>query len=142
MSKQVNVYPPEEMVRDWDQDRQDLNMSRSEYIQRMVCAGQKKFDSSQVSDESKREIRQERNDLKDKLSSAREEINDLESRAYGSEKEEIVQKICEDPGANLDDLVLHLSQDLPGRVSDHLSDLVGTRIERRDGQYYPANYFE
>ena len=139
-SKQVTVYVPKEMVVGWDEERAELNMSRSEYVQSMVCAGRKKFSLDHEVDETKRELRRERNELKNKLESARDDINDLEVRAYGGEREALIEVIEREPGITYADLVRELGNDLPARVSQHLDDIVGEQIERENNCFYPTDF--
>lgn len=76
--EQVATYVTPEQKQRWKKKADERNMSFSEWVECMVEAGQKKFTNEIVMDESVRELRRERNDLRLQLKAAQERIDELE----------------------------------------------------------------
>mgnify|MGYP000695878062 CR=1 FL=1 len=78
-SQPATTYPTSQQYARWKDRAKDFGMSVSEFIQYMVEAGLKKFDARVEADESRQELRQQRNDLKAELEHARDRIDTLET---------------------------------------------------------------
>lgn len=136
--KQAATYPSEEQYDRWENQCEELGMrSMSEFVEAMVEAGLKKFDTSNVEpDETNRELRQQRNELKAQLDRARERISDLEEAVYNSERREVKEYVAENPGATYDEIIQHLVETVPARVTTHLDEMEGDDLRVEDEQYY------
>ena len=133
------TYPTEDQYDRWKQRAEEFDMSVSEFIAAMVEAGLKKFDASVEPDETLTELREQRNDLRDELDHARTRIESLEDRIHHGERATIQQFVEENPGATYDEIIQHVLDSAPGRVTNHLEDLEGEDLRVEDGGYYPMN---
>jgi len=138
----VYVYPEESQLERWDERRETLGIeSRSRFVADMVEAGIKAdrgFSTGVERDETARELRRQRNDLKQELQRARRRIDDLEGQLHRTERETILEYVRENPGAEYDDIVRHVIDDAPARVNQHLEALEGDvlRADPESGGYY------
>lgn len=132
------TYPSEEQYERWKDRAKEMNMSVSEFMQAMIEAGMKKFDATVEPDETHRELREQRNDLKHELDNARDRIQRLENRLYHSEREAIRRYVEENPGVTYEEIGQQIIDTAPSRVADHLDVLEGEVLESDNGHYYPA----
>jgi len=134
----VATYPSDEQLERWEDRCEEMGFrSRSEFVEAMVEAGLKKFDASEVDpDETNRELRNQRNDLKAELDRARDRIQELEDAVYHGERQAITEFVEENPGATYDEIIQHVIDTVPGRVTDHLDDLEGDVLRVEDDGYY------
>lgn len=133
------TYPTEAQYRRWKQEADDLGMSVSEFIQSMTEAGLKKVEAVEVEpDETRRELRADRNRLQDELAQARETITRLEAQTHTTERQAILDFIADNPGAEYNDIVNHVIGTAPERIKDHL-DALGDEIQVEEGGYYPKS---
>ncbi|WP_299237225.1 hypothetical protein [Natronomonas sp.] len=103
----------------------------------MVEAGLKKFDASEIDpDETNRELREQRNNLKAELDRARDRIADLEDAVYHGERQAIKEFVDTNPGASYDEIIQHVIDTVPERVTTHLDDMEGEYLRVEDGRYY------
>ena len=137
-SRHAATYPTEEQYQRWQDRADDLGMSMSEFMEAMVEAGMKKFDVSVEPDETNRELREQRNELKTELDRARDRIQELEDAVYHGERRTIKQYVEDNPGATYDEVIQHVIDTVPQRVTTHLDDLEGDELRYVDGGYYPA----
>lgn len=138
-SKHAATYPSDQQYDRWQTRANELGMSTSEFIEAMVKAGLKKFDASVAPDETNRELRQQRNELKDELDRARDRIQDLEDTVYRGERQTITEYVRANPGAQYDEIIRHVMRTVPERVTTHLDDMEGEELLFDDDRYYPAN---
>ena len=131
------TYPTEDQYDRWKQQAEEFDMSVSEFMQAMVEAGLKKFDATVEPDETSRELREQRNDLRDELDHARGRIEELETRLYQGERTAVREYIEENPGATYDEVIQHVVDTVPERVTTHLDDLEGEDVQVEDERYYP-----
>lgn len=131
------AYPKSDQYDRWKQQAEEFDMSVSEFMQAMIEAGLKKFDATVEPDETARELREQRNDLRDELAHARGRINDLETRLYQGERAAIRDYVEENPGATYDEIIQHVVDTVPERVTKHLDDLEGEGVTVEDDRYYP-----
>ena len=131
------TYPTEEQYARWKNEADDFDMSTSEFMQAMIEAGMKKFERHVETDEDARELRQQRNDLKDELDEARDRIASLEEQVYSGEKAAVEEYIRENPGAEYIDVARHIADTVPVRVNRHLTELEGESIYSDDEEFYP-----
>lgn len=131
------TYPTADQYERWKDRAAEFDMSVSEFIQAMVEAGTKKFDATVELDETTRELREQRNDLRDELDHARTRIERLETRLYQGEQATICQYIEQNPGTTYDEIIQHMMDTVPERVTDHLDDLEGDDVRIEDSGYYP-----
>lgn len=132
------TYPTTDQYEGWKSDAADMDMSVSEWIQAMVEAGRKKFDGSVEPDETVRELREQRNDLKAELEHARERIDKLENQLHRGEREAIRRFVAENPGATRGEIGQRLADTVPERLTPHLDALEGAELEKEGEEYYPA----
>jgi ElaB/YqjD/DUF883 family membrane-anchored ribosome-binding protein len=137
-SHHAATYPSEEQYQRWQDRADDLGMSMSEFMEAMVEAGMKKFDVSVEPDETNQELRQQRNELKTELDRARDRIQELEDAVYHGERRTIKRYVEDNPGATYDEVIQHVIDTVPQRVTTHLDDLEGDELQYVDGGYYPA----
>jgi ElaB/YqjD/DUF883 family membrane-anchored ribosome-binding protein len=130
------TYPTAEQYDRWKQRAEEFDMSVSEFMQAMVEAGLKKFDATVEPDETARELREQRNDLRDELDHARSRIDDLETRLYQGERAAVRNYVEENPGATYDEIIQHVVDTVPERVTKHLDDLEGEDVAVEDDRYY------
>ena len=137
-SRHAATYPTEEQYERWQTHAEEMGMrSMSEFVEAMVEAGIKKFDASSIQpDETNQELRQQRNDLKTELDAARHRIQELEDAAYHGERQEIKDFIETNPGANYDEIIQHIIDTIPERVTVHLDQMEGDYLRVEEGRYY------
>lgn len=137
-SNHVATYPSDEQLDRWEDRCEEMEFrSRSEFVEAMVEAGLKKFDATDVDpDETNRELREQRNDLKAELDRARTRIQELEDAVYHGERQTITEYVEENPGATYDEIIQHVIDTVPGRVTTHLDDLEGDVLRVEGDGYY------
>lgn len=138
------TYPTEEQYDRWERKADELDMSMSEFVECMVEAGLKKFDVDVTPDETNRELREQRNDLKAELDRARDRIEQLEEDLHHGERGAVRDYVEANPGATYDEIVQYVIDTAAGRVTTHLDGLEGDalRVETDDDGtdlYYPTN---
>jgi ElaB/YqjD/DUF883 family membrane-anchored ribosome-binding protein len=138
-SKHAATYPTHQQYDRWSVKADEFGMSTSEFIEAMVEAGLKKFDASTNPDETNRELRQQRDELKQELDRSRERIQDLEDAVYNGERQTIKEFVKANPGAPYDEIIRHVMRTVPERVTAHLDDLEGEELLFDDDRYYPTN---
>lgn len=131
------TYPTSDQYDRWKQHAEELDMSVSMFMQAMVEAGLKKFDATVEPDETARELREQRNDLRDELDHARSRIDNLENRLYQGERAAVRNYVEENQGATYDEIIQHVVDTVPERVTKHLDDLEGEDITVEGDRYYP-----
>ena len=136
---QVATYPSVDQLTRWERHCTEMGFrSRSAFVEAMVEAGLKKFDAASVEpDETLGTLRQQRNDLKAELDRARDRIDELETAVYHGERRAIAQYVQTDPGATYDEIIQHIMNTVPERVTSQLDDLEGTDLRVESGRYYP-----
>ena len=136
---QVATYPSIDQLARWEYHCTEMGFqSRSAFVEAMVEAGLKKFDAASVEpDETLGTLRQQRNDLKAELDRARARIDELEEAVYHGERRAITEYVQADPGATYDEIIQHIMNTVPERVTSQLDDLEGTELRVESGRYYP-----
>lgn len=138
-SKHAATYPTQQQYDRWAARAGELGMSTSEFIEAMVEAGMKNFDATVNPDETNRELREQRNELKDELDRARDRIQDLEDTVYHGERRTIKEYVQTNPGAPYDEIIRHVMRTVPERVTTHLDDMEGEELLFEDDRYYSIN---
>ena len=139
-SKRAVAYPTPDQYEQWSDRADELGYSSvSQYIQDMTEAGHKKFDAAVEPDETNRELREQRNDLKDELAHARDRVAELEEQLHRDERATVREYVEQNPGAEFGAIVQHVVDTAPERVNRHLDALDGDALRVEDGQFYPAN---
>lgn len=137
MSHHVALYVPDDEYEEWKQRAEEMGMSLSDWGCSMIRAGQKKFTRDINPSKSRDDLRQENNDLRRELRDKREYIAELEEKRHSSERQEIVEYLEDNPGAEYEDIVQHIINTARGRVTRQLDDLEGHQIEIDDeGRMY------
>lgn len=136
-SKLVGTYPTEQQRERWEEQAEEAGMSMSEFVQSMTEAGMKKFEIAVKPDETNGQLRQQRNELKDELDEKRDRIRTLEDRLHTGERKRIRQFIQKNPGVEYGDIVQHIINTVPSRVTAHLDEMESEGIYTEDGRYYP-----
>lgn len=113
--------------------------SVSRFMQDMIEAGMKKFDATVEPDETNHELREQRNDLKNELDAARDRIRRLEDRLHQGERETVQRYVEEHPGATFDEIIQHVIDTVPARVTQHLDTLEGEELRVDGDAYYPGD---
>ena len=136
-SRHVATYPAEEQYRRWEDRAEELGMSLSEFVEAMVEAGIKKFEPTVKPDTTNQELRDQRDELKLELDHARSRIQQLEDAAYHGERSTIKRFVEQNPGVDYDEIMQHVIDTVPQRVTMQLDELEGTEIQMTDDDYYP-----
>lgn len=137
-SHHAATYPSEQQYERWEDRADDLGMSISEFMEAMIEAGVKKFDASVEPYETNGELRRQRNDLKTELDRTRNRIRELEDTVYRGERQTIKRYVEDNPGTTYDEIIQHVIDTVPQRVTTHLDDLEGENLQYEDSGYYPA----
>ncbi|SFR58397.1 hypothetical protein [Halogeometricum limi] len=137
-SRHAATYPSEEQYQRWQDRANEMGMSTSEFIEAMVEAGMKKFTATVEPDETNQELRDQRRELKDELDHTRSRIRELEDMVYHGERRTIKRYVDDNPGATYDEIIQHLIETVPSRVTTHLGDLEGDELRYEDEGYYPV----
>ncbi|MFC6938922.1 hypothetical protein ACFQE8_02975 [Salinirubellus sp. GCM10025818] len=133
-------YPSEVQYGEWKRRAESMDMSVSEFMMSMVEAGWKKFEATPTPDETRLELREQRNDLKAELERARDRVGMLEDRVHEGERSEIEAYVATNPGATYQEIVEHLGKTIPERASRHLDELEGHQLRSNpEGEYYPMD---
>jgi len=142
-SNHVATYPSDKQLKRWEKRCEKLGFrSRSEFVEAMVEAGLKKFDAPEIEpDETNRELRTQRNELKTELKRARGRIQELEDVVYQGERQAITEYVEENPGASYDEIIQHVIATVPDRITQHLDDLEGDALQLEDDSYYLRDEF-
>lgn len=135
----VTVYVPEGTRDRWQDEAEKMEMSQSEFIAAMTEAGQKKFDTTVEPDETDDEIREARNYFQRELENVRREKEKLEEHLHGGERQAITNFIESNPGVSYQDIVTHVADTAPSRVSNHLEEMNGQSIWSGGDGYYTFN---
>lgn len=136
------AYPTADQYDRWKARAEELDMSVSAFMQAMVEAGLKKFDTHVNPDEPVDELREQRNDLKAELDHARTRIQRLEDRIHHGEQATIENYVQTHPGATYPEIVQHVVDTAPQRVNDHLEVMEGEALKPVDGGYHPIEHHE
>lgn len=136
----VTTYPSDEQMERWKSRREELGFrSRSAFLEAMIEAGLKKFDAPATAEgDEVRELRKQRNNLRDELKRARERIQELEEALYRDEQQEILEYIDTNSGASYEEIVQHVINTVPGRVTEHLEELEGRKLRQTGDGYHLA----
>lgn len=136
--KHVAAHVPMAQYRVWKREADAMDESMSTWVQMMTSAGRKKFDRSGLTpDETRIELREQRNDYRDALRDARERINKLERERSASERRAIIEYVEKNPGADKGEILQHVVNTTNGRVSTLLTELEGVEVRVDDeGRFY------
>lgn len=138
--KQTAVaYVPDGLYESWVDHADDLGVSVSRLIIQMVEAGRKDTSMDDVSTDSIRHLRQQRNDLQQEVERQRERIEDLERQLQHTAQPPIVEFVEDNPGAATAEIIQRVADTVPARVAGHLDALEGSKIEQRDDGYHPLS---
>lgn len=125
-------YPTERQYQAWKDHADQMDMTISEFNGSMVEAGREKFTVEVEPDESRLELREQRNDLQRELQRTRERVRTLEGRLTQTEHRTIVQYVGSNPGCTWDEIVQHLANTVPQRALNHLDAMEGETLRRDD----------
>jgi len=114
-------------------------MSISAFMQAMIEAGLKKFDASIEPDETNRDLREQRNELKAELDRTCARVQQLEDQLHKDDRATIRAYVEDNPGATWDEIVQHLIDTLPERTTQHLNGMEGETLRVEDDEYYPVD---
>ena len=137
MPNHVATYPSDEQLERWRREADEMDMSFSEWIQGMVEAGLKNFSPDVEPDDDIHDLRRQRNDLREELEATRNRVQELETLLYEGEREAIAEYVAANPGVEYSEIVQHLMNSTPERVSRQLDVLEGERLVRDDDNFYP-----
>ena len=135
------TYPTQDQYQRWKKRAEELDMSVSEFMQHMVEAGIKVdrgFEVDLERDESRQELREQRNDLKEELEHARTRIAKLENRLHRGERAALIEHVEDNPGVSHGNLGQHLMDTVSDRLPDYIEELEGEHIRIENDRYYPV----
>lgn len=124
----VQSYVLPEQKERWLKEADEMGMSLSEFVVAMVEAGLKKFSREVEPDETRDELRQDRNELHEELREARERISQLEKERMASERGDIIEFVEENPGCEYKDIADHLAQTASSRATRVLENIEGEEV--------------
>lgn len=130
------LYPTTEQHARWKAEAEEMDMSLSAWVQAMTEAGTKKFNATVEPDETRRELRSQRRDLKDELDAARERISYLENQLHDTEAQAIEEHVTKNPGSSYAEILFHVQESAKDRTPKILDALLGDTLTHRDGAYY------
>jgi hypothetical protein len=131
------TYVPEELLEDWDEMAEEMDMSRSEWLLAMVEAGRKKFDRDIQPDESKRDLRRRNTELWNDYQEASEERDRLRKQLRLTEGRAIVEFVEDNPGCRYEEIAQHLVENQGSRLTKMLDAMNGDELEiDEDGHVY------
>ena len=133
----AHAYPTKELYESWQEHAEQLDMSISQYIIRMVEAGRKNIDMDDSSSDTLRELLQQRATLNRQIERQNDRIQDLERQLDQTSQSAVASFIAENPGVQTPTIIQHVADTVPSRVASQLDALEGDLIERRDDRYYP-----
>lgn len=130
-------YPSSRQYEQWKTRAEERGYdSVSRFIIDMVEVGSKQMDISVEYDEDPRELRRQRNDLKEELDDARRRIESLEDQLYRGERKAIIEFLNgRSDGATFGEIVQCLIDDAPARVAEQLSQMEGDDIVTEGSLY-------
>lgn len=79
----VVTYPSDALSDTWSEHADDLDMSVSQFIIKMVEAGRKQITIEEFAADSLRDLRQQRNALQNEVARQRERIEELDFKGLG-----------------------------------------------------------
>ena len=132
----ASCYPPESLYSKWCEHAEDLDMSTSQFLIRMVEAGRKNISMNGVPADSIRELRERRAELNREVARQRERIEDLEQQLDRTSRTDIVNFVDSNPGVTSQEITQRIADTVPGRVASHLDALEGEVLANRDDGYY------
>ena len=130
-------YPSSQQYEQWKTRAEERGYkSVSRFMIDMVEAGSKQMDMSVEYDEEPRELRRQRNDLKEELDDTRRRIRNLEDQLYRGERKAIIELLEKQPeGATFAEIVQSLVDDAPARVADQLAQMEGSDVVTEGSLY-------
>lgn len=134
-------YPSSQQYEQWKARAEERGYnSVSRFMIDMVEAGSKQMDLSVEYDEEPRELRRQRNDLKEELDDARRRIEELEQQLYRGERKAIIEFLeARSEGATFGEIVQHLVDDAPARTAEQLDQMEGSDVVVEDSLYKLAD---
>ena len=129
MSRRFATYIDDETADRWESKADEMGMSQSKWIQAMVEAGLKKFNGTVQPDQSRDNLRQQHNDLRQELRRARERVEELEKQLHASEREAILEYVEDNPGAEYEDIVQYIMNTAYGRVAKIIDQMEGEKLD-------------
>jgi len=135
--KVVTTYPQQGLYESWEEHADDLDLSISQYMIRMVEAGRKQIDMESVATESLHELQRRTSELQAELQHQRQRNRELERQLKFTAHAEIADYVESNPGVETAEIIQQIADTVPGRVAGHLDAMEGSVLVRRDGQYYP-----
>lgn len=132
----ASCYPPESLYSKWCEHAENLDMSTSQFLIRMVEAGRKNINMDEVPADSIRELRERRAELNREVTRQHERIEDLEQQLERTSRTDIVDFVDSNPGVTSQEITQRIADTVPGRVAGHLDALEGEVLENRDNGYY------
>lgn len=123
------TYVPEDLLEDWDDLAEEMDMSRSEWLLAMVEAGRKKFDRDIQPDESKRDLRRRNTELWNDYQEASEERDRLRKQLRLTEGRAIVEFVEDNQGCRYEDIAQHLVENQGSRLTKMLDAMNGDELE-------------
>lgn len=132
----ATAYPPEEVYESWGDHADELDLSRSQFIIKMVEAGRRNIDVNDAAANSLDRLQRQRSELGRELDRQRERADRLERQLRRTAVTEIKSFVEENPGSSTAKIIQHVANTVPERVVSHLDLLEGDVVRREDEGYY------
>lgn len=133
----ASCYPSCSLYEQWEEHAAELDLSKSQYIIRMVEAGRKQLSVDESTYTTNRELRKQLANLQDELGRQQARNEDLNRQLQQTAHAEIRSVIQENPGLTAPQIIQHVADSVPSRVAAHLDALEGTHLRQEDSRYYP-----
>lgn len=133
----ASCYPSCSLYEQWEEHAAELDLSKSQYIIRMVEAGRKQLSVDESTYTTSRELRKQLANLQDELERQQARNEDLNRQLQQTAHAEIRSVIQENPGLTTPQIIQHVADSVPSRVAAHLDALEGTHLCQEECRYYP-----
>jgi len=135
----ATAYPPDQLYEAWEDHAEELDMSISQYLIRMVEAGRKQISVDEFAADSLRELRDQRDDLQNEVRRQRDRVEELEQQLNRTAQTDVLTYVEENPGATAPEIIQHVADTVPSRTVGLLDALDGRSLREEDGDYYAVN---
>jgi len=132
----ASCYPSCSLYEQWEEHAAELDLSKSQYMIRMVEAGRKQLNVDESALSTNQELRQQLANLQNEVQRQQERNEDLERQLQQTTHTDICSFIDENPGSTTPQIIQHIADSVPSRVAAQLDALEGTHLRREGGQYY------
>lgn len=136
----ATAYPTQRQHERWKSRAEYLDMSFSEFVQAMVEVGikiDKGFEIGTEDDRTIKDLKRQRDVLREEVLHYRNRIEKLENQLYRDELTVVQNFIRENPGCTYPKVIQHIIDTVPERIVRIVEILEGDSILIDNGEYYP-----